>query len=271
MTKVSDVISAAERLWPSEAAEEWDKPGLVCGSSNATVSSVLLSVDVTQELVDEAIAQGFDLVISHHPYLLRGVNSVAEDTGKGSVLAAAIRANLSLFAAHTNADITETGVSATLANALGLQGMTPLVPKDATVGHGRIGRLASPLSLVDFARLIAKALPATAGGVRVAGAADLKVQTVALCGGAGDSFLNAALDSDANVFVTSDLRHHPTQDAMESARAAGKEFAVIDISHWAAESLWLNVAAKELSKAVPGVKFVVSDLRTDPWDFAVTQ
>jgi putative NIF3 family GTP cyclohydrolase 1 type 2 len=58
---------------------------------------------------------------------------------------------------------------------------------------------------------------------------------------------------------------------MESARAAGKEFAVIDISHWAAESLWLNVAAKELSKAVPGVKFVVSDLRTDPWDFAVTQ
>jgi putative NIF3 family GTP cyclohydrolase 1 type 2 len=97
------------------------------------------------------------------------------------------------------------------------------------------------------------------------------VRRVALCGGAGDAFISEALSSGADVYVTSDLRHHPAQDARESATAIGSDLALIDISHWAAESLWLDVAAKELEKALPGVKFEVSDLRTDPWDFAVTQ
>jgi putative NIF3 family GTP cyclohydrolase 1 type 2 len=97
------------------------------------------------------------------------------------------------------------------------------------------------------------------------------VSRVALCAGAGDSFIANAIEANADVYVTSDLRHHPAQDALERSKAEGREFALIDISHWAAESLWLNQAAKQLSEAMPDVKFVVSDLRTDPWDFAVTQ
>lgn len=271
MTQVKDVVTAAEKFWPIAGAEEWDRPGLVAGSFEAKVSKVLLSVDVTSDLIDDAKTGGFDLVISHHPFLLRGVDTVAETTNKGLVLSKAIRSGIALYAAHTNADITATGVSATLAQAFGIQGATALVPAGEILGHGRIGSLPKPLKLVDFARSIAKALPATAAGLKIAGDANLEISTVALCGGAGDSFLLDALDSGADVFVTSDLRHHPTQDALESAKAKGKPFAIIDISHWAAESLWLDVAAKELSIAVPGVKFVVSDLRTDPWDFAVTQ
>jgi dinuclear metal center YbgI/SA1388 family protein len=271
MTRVKEIVTAAEKYWPLAGAEDWDRPGLVAGSLDSEVTKVLLSVDVTAELIADAKAGGFDLIISHHPFLLRGVDSLAEDTNKGLVISEAIRSGIALYAAHTNADITATGVSATLAKAFGLQDALALSPAGETVGHGRIGRLPAPIKLVDFARQIAKVLPATAGGLKVAGDAELEVRTVALCGGAGDSFLMDALTSEADVFVTSDLRHHPTQDALEDAKAKGKLFAIIDISHWAAESLWLDVAVKELSIAVPGVKFVVSDLRTDPWDFAVTQ
>ena len=271
MTRVKDIVAAAEKHWPVAGAEEWDRPGLTVGSMDAQVTKVLLSVDVTAELIADAKAGGFDLVISHHPFLLRGVDSLAENSNKGSILSEAIRSGIALYSAHTNADITATGVSATLAQAFGLQDAMSLSPAGESLGHGRIGRLQAPMKLVDFARQIAKVLPATAAGLKVSGDSELEVRTVALCGGAGDSFLKDALASDADVFVTSDLRHHPTQDALEDAKAKGKPFAIIDISHWAAESLWLDVAAKELSIAVPGVKFVVSDLRTDPWDFAVTQ
>lgn len=271
MTKVSDVLSVAESLWPVSGADDWDRPGLIAGAFHQEVTKVLLSVDVTSELLDDAVNGGFDLIISHHPFLLRGVTSLSENTAKGAVLAKAIRGNIALFAAHTNADITSTGVSATLAEAFGLADLEPLVPTEPGIGHGRVGNLRTPMTMVDFARLVAKVLPATAGGIKVSGNSNQVINKVALCGGAGDSFISAALASGADVYVTSDLRHHPAQDAIEAAAAIGKDLALVDISHWAAESLWLEVAANELKKALPGVKFEVSDLRTDPWDFAVTQ
>ena len=272
MARVSDILAAAESLWPTNLADDWDRPGLIAGSYSAQVSKVLLAVDLTHDVMQDAKAGGFEMVVTHHPFLLKGVYDIREDSGKGSVLAEAIRNGISLFAAHTNADVVEDGVSAVMARALGLSAIVPLVRTlNEKVGHGRIGHLAETLSLLEFSRLVARALPATAGGVRVAGDASMPVKRVALCGGAGDSFITAAAASGADVYVTSDLRHHPVQDALEQSKAAVKPFGLIDVSHWAAESLWLETAAAQLSSAVSDVKFVVSDLRTDPWEFAVTQ
>ena len=107
--------------------------------------------------------------------------------------------------------------------------------------------------------------------MRVSGDSEQLVERVALCAGAGDSLLAAAYDQGAQVFITSDLRHHVVQEAQELALAEGRPFALIDISHWAAESLWLKTAKRELANMFPAVTFEVSDLRTDPWDFMVTQ
>ena len=96
------------------------------------------------------------------------------------------------------------------------------------------------------------------------------VRTVAVCGGAGDSLLGEPLVRGADAYVTADLRHHPASEAVESARVAGGP-ALIDVSHWASEWLWLEVAAEELRAALPGVEVAVSELRTDPWDFVVVQ
>lgn len=270
--ELSHLVAEFDNLWPVENADAWDTPGLVTGNLTQRVSRVLLSVDVTAEIFAEAQDGEFDLVLAHHPFLLKGVQSVSESTGKGSLLANAIRSQVAIYAAHTNADVVDAGVSQTIADAFGLVGATPLIPTaSSAIGHGRVGQLASPMSLGDFARLISKVLPSNASGVRVAGDYEQEVSTVALCGGAGDSFIGAALASGADVYVTSDLRHHLVQDAREQARAAGKPMALIDVSHWASEWLWLEVAAGQLSKVFPNVQFVVSQIRTDPWEFAVTQ
>ncbi len=268
MPTLRDLQAVIETLWPAAGTESWDSVGLVSGDPDAVVEQVHLAVDAVPDTAQEAVELGADLLLTHHPLLLRGVTTVAESTYKGSVLATLIRGGCALVAAHTNADVVRTGTSAVLAERLGLTDLRPLEPGDADgTGIGRVGVLAEPVSLGVLARRIVDVLPATASGVRVSGAYDQPVRTVALCAGAGDSLLGNAAVLDADVYVTSDLRHHPASEFREQAMLVGGP-ALIDTSHWATEWLWLDVAAEQLRQAA-GVRVTVSDLRTDPWDFAV--
>ena len=268
---VAEVHSIVERLWPAAGAEPWDAVGLVAGDLDAPVGRILVAVDAVLDTVDEAIDSEADLLLVHHPLLLRGVTSIATDRYKGAVLSRLVRAGCALVAAHTNADVVETGTSGTFAKRLGLLRQRPIVPaSDPARGIGRIGELARPTTLGRLARALGELLPATATGIRVAGDFDRPVNTVALCGGAGDAYLAEPGVLAADVYITSDLRHHPASEARENSRIAHGP-ALIDVSHWASEWLWLDAAASELRDALPGVVVTVSDLRTDPWDFVVTQ
>ena len=268
---VADVCAVVEQLWPIAGAESWDTPGLLSGGPGATVTSLHLAVDAVPDVAYEAVAAGADVLLVHHPLLLRGVTTVAEDRYAGVVLARLIRGGCALIAAHTNADVVETGTSAVLAAHLGLVDAVPITAgATPSRGLGRAGRLPEPTTLGRLARQLAEILPATASGIRVSGDYDRLIETVALCGGAGDSLLAEAAVLAADVYITSDLRHHPASESRENAKV-GAGPALIDISHWASEWLWLDVAAEELRTALPGVTVTVSDLRTDPWDFTIVQ
>lgn len=271
MPTIAELLTVAERLWPVSGAEPWDAPGLVTGDPAASVSRVLLAVDAVSATVDEAVAGGFGLLLAHHPLLLRGVTSVAEDRYKGALVARLIRAECGLLTAHTNADVVPDGVSDVFANRLGLLDLRPIVAgSDPSSGLGRVGRMPEPTTLGRLARSVADILPPTATGVRVAGDYARPVSEVALCGGAGDAFLAEPAVRAADVYITSDLRHHPASEAVEEGRIAGGP-ALVDVSHWAAEWLWLDVAAVRLRASLPGLEVVVSELRTDPWDFTIVQ
>jgi len=108
---LADVAAVVERLWPASGAEPWDAVGLIAGDPAAHVDSILLAVDAVHDTVDEAVASGADLLLVHHPLLLRGVTSVAADRYKGAALTRLIRADVALLAAHTNADVVESGTS----------------------------------------------------------------------------------------------------------------------------------------------------------------
>jgi len=266
--QLATLISEFEKLWPVANAEEWDVVGLVSGSKEQRISKILLTVDVTAEVVDHAIETAADLILAHHPMLLKPVNNLTEDSAKGSLLSKLIRSNIALYSAHTNSDAVPTGTSAMLAKAIGLHNTKPLQPfADGIHGIGKVGRLNNPISLGDLAAELNNALPATATGVRVAGDFERIVETVALCAGAGDSYLKLALDSHADVFITSDLRHHPAQEILELAKARNQNIALIDISHWAAEYLWLAQAKTELDSLGLELDIEVCEIRTDVFDF----
>lgn len=273
--KLGDVLLAIEELWPESLAEGWDAVGLVAGRPERPVRKIVFAVDPTLEVVRDAVSRGADLLITHHPLLLKPVNGVGAVSAKGQAIHHLIEGACALVTVHTNGDAAVGGVSDVLADIVGLTDVEPLAPSTGGLpeeGIGRVGYLEKPLSLGDFASRVFGALPAVAGGVRVAGDRTGLVCKVAVCGGAGDSLFDQVRASGADVYVTADLRHHPASEARESA-TDGRPY-LIDVSHFASEWLWLPAAAEALRNALGdhdfAVDLAVSGINTDPWDFILT-
>ncbi|MFD7440771.1 Nif3-like dinuclear metal center hexameric protein [Streptomyces sp. NPDC059909] len=261
MPRLSEVTAALDALWPPERAEEWDAVGTVCGDPDADITRVLFAVDPVQEIADEAIGLGADLIVTHHPLYLRGTTTVAASHFKGRVVHTLIKHDIALHVAHTNADTADPGVSDALAGALDLRVTGPLVPE---TGLGRICELDHPEPLREFAARAAKRLPATAQGIRVAGDLDATVRRVAVSGGSGDGLFDAVRAAGVDAFLTADLRHHPVSEATQHS-----PLGLVDAAHWATEWPWCEQAAAQLDEISDrhgwDLRVHVSKTVTDPW------
>jgi dinuclear metal center YbgI/SA1388 family protein len=277
---VADVVRVIESMYDPAWARDGDSVGLVCGDPQAPVRRVLLAVDPVDAVVEEASTWHADLVLTHHPLLRRPVHAVAADTAKGRVLHCLVRAGCALYTAHTNADVATRGVSDALARVLGLTDLEPLAPDARCVpgtpgapqrGTGRVGQLSSPTTLRELALLVAEALPATSQGVRVSGDPAAVVSRVAVCAGTGEDLLDAVRARGADVYVTSDLRHHRASEAREED--VGGPPYLVDVAHWSSEWPWLagvgNRLEGELERLGTPVVIHVSNRSTDPWTFRV--
>ncbi|GAA2453246.1 Nif3-like dinuclear metal center hexameric protein [Streptomyces mauvecolor] len=268
MPRLSEVIAALDALWPPERAEGWDAVGTVCGDPDAEIHRVLFAVDPVQDIVDEALKLGADLVVTHHPLYLRGTTTVAAGHFKGRVVHTLIKHDIALHVAHTNADTADPGVSDALAGALDLRVVRPLVPDASDPsgrrGLGRICELDPPMTLQEFAARAAARLPATSQGIRVAGDLEATVRTVAVSGGSGDSLFDAVRASGADAFLTADLRHHPVSEATQHS-----PLGLVDAAHWATEWPWCEQAAAQLDEISDrhgwDLRVHVSKTVTDPW------
>ncbi|MEV0264001.1 Nif3-like dinuclear metal center hexameric protein [Streptomyces sp. NPDC050617] len=268
MPALSEVLAALAALWPPERAEQWDAVGTVCGDPDAAVSRVLFAVDPVQDVVDEAVKLGADLLVTHHPLYLRGTTTVAADTFKGRVVHTLIKHDIALHVAHTNADRADPGVSDALAGALDLRVTGPLVPDASDPagrrGLGRICALDRPETVGEFAARAAARLPGTAQGIRVAGDPERPVRTVAVCGGSGDSLFDEVRAAGVDAYLTADLRHHPASEAQQHS-----PLALVDAAHWATEWPWTEQAAAQLDEISDrhgwDLRTHVSRTVTDPW------
>lgn len=362
---LGEVLAELERVYPARLAEDWDAVGLVCGDPAESAAHVLICVDVTDAVVDMAEEIGAQLIVAHHPLLMRGATTVAASTPKGRIIHRLIRARCGLFSAHTNADKARRGVSDALADALGLRNTVPLeaepaaaldkwvvmVPEgnadqvseamftagagtlgdyrdcqwsvvgtgqflpvdgavpavgavgnltrideervemiaprglrstvlaalreahpyeepafdvfeqavlDSDIGLGRVGTLPEPMTFAAFVDHVGASLPKAAWPVRGAGPTDVLIETVAVCGGAGDSLIGAATAAGADAYVTGDLRHHVVD---ESLRAGSP--ALVDAGHWATEFPWCGVVADILTEF--GCRATIFQDPTDPF------
>lgn len=266
--RLSQVIAALDALWPAARAESWDAVGTVVGDPDREVTRILFAVDPVQEIADEAVRLGADLLVTHHPLYLRGTTTVAASTFKGRVVHTLIKNDVALHVAHTNADTADPGVSDALAGALDLRVVRPLVPDPSDPagrrGLGRVCALDHPLTLREFAAHAAARLPATAQGIRVAGDPEASIRTVAVSGGSGDSLFDDVRAAGVDAFLTADLRHHPVSEAR-----AHSPLALLDAAHWATEWPWCELAAGQLDEVSDrngwDLRVHVSQTVTDPW------
>ncbi|MFF7932864.1 Nif3-like dinuclear metal center hexameric protein [Streptomyces sp. NPDC007940] len=271
MPRLSEVIAALETLWPTERAESWDAVGTVVGDPDQEVTRVLFAVDPVQEIVDEAVKLGADLLVTHHPLYLRGTTTVAASHFKGRVVHTLIKNDIALHVAHTNADTADPGVSDALAGALDLRVVRPLVPDPTDPsgrrGLGRVCELDPPTTVRELAARAAERLPATAQGIRVAGDPEATVRTVAVSGGSGDSLFDQVRAAGVDAFLTADLRHHPVSEFI--ADRAHSPLALLDAAHWATEWPWCELAAAQLDEISDrhgwDLRVHVSKTVTDPW------
>lgn len=223
MPMLKQVVDVLETLYPLRYAESWDYPGLIVGDLSAPVRRIEFAADPTMEVVRQAIERGTDLLVCHHPLLFRSVHEVSGLGVHGDIVRRLSQAGCALWVGHTNADAAYRGTGMAAADLFGLVDQRPLVPIDDPtavhpVGLGRVGSLPEPMMLEAFARRVADVLPHTELGVQVCGPLDATVRTVAVLPGSGDSLFDEVRAAGVDVYVTSDLRHHPATDAIEQAR-----------------------------------------------------
>lgn len=243
--RVKDILNTLNTLAPFDLAEPWDNVGLLVGNPDQQVTAILAGLDPTNCLIDEAISLGANTVITHHPVIFKPLPAIDTSTPEGRLLEKALTHRIAIIGCHTNFDSAETGVSAILAERLGLDNHSPLIPtpekSSAKSGLGRIGSYLHPLTPAEFLQRLLHALGQES--VQVAGTLPKKITTVAVCGGSGSEFAIQAQSLGAEVYVSAEIKHSTAIWAIES------NFCIIDGSHYATEKPAVSFLVEKLEEA----------------------
>lgn len=232
---VADIIKIMEEIAPPVMAEDWDNVGLMLGRRCKAVKKLLLALDITGEVVQQAIAQKADMIITHHPLIFRGLKRVTDNEWQQELLLTLAEKGIAVYSAHTNLDCVSSGVNDVLAKKLHLDNVDVL---DSDNSLGRIG-IVPVCSLHEFADTVKKVLRADYVAVGDAGE---QVHKVAVCGGAGSDLISLALLCGADTLVTGDIKYHEAQQAVFSG------LNVIDAGHQPTELPVMDDLADRLSQ-----------------------
>jgi dinuclear metal center YbgI/SA1388 family protein len=239
--KVRDVIQAIEEFAPLSIQESWDNSGLCIGSPDSPASSVLLGLDCTPELVDEAIACGADMIVTHHPLIFSGLKKISPEDATGAAVIKAVKAGISVYAAHTNADKVIAGVSGAMAAKLGLADVEILDEDGEGTGLGAVGNLPEPLSAEEAVALVKERFGLKS--IRASKPVEGKISRIAMCGGSGGSLIEAAMASGAQLYISGDISYHNffTREG----------FMIMDIGHYESEIEIVEILFSLLRKKFP--------------------
>jgi dinuclear metal center YbgI/SA1388 family protein len=263
---LSNIIQILEEIAPPVLAEDWDNVGLQIGDARSEVRSIWVALDPSLDVVTAACEAEVDLLVTHHPLFFRPLRRIDVQSPLGEIIEMAIRHHVAVYSMHTNLDATRDGLNDWLARRLGLRRLRPLASIDRTAhrqhnGIGRVGTLAGTMTLKDLALDVKQRL--NIGGIRIAGNTKLRVKRVALSTGSGGSLLDHFLASNAEVFISGDLRYHEARD-IEAARRG-----LIDIGHFQSEHLITVELVQRLRRALggcdPQIRVEACCLEKDPF------
>lgn len=256
--KIRDIIAAIEKTAPLGFQDGFDNSGLQTGFPDSDTSAVLVCLDITEDIVDEAIARGCGLIVSHHPLIFKALRQVGDATYQQRCVVRAIRHGIAIYSAHTSLDNAPGGVNHRIASIIGLQDCRWLSPKDnGPAGSGLVGTLAEPVEDREFfgmlkARFEVKSLRCSAPCGRM-------ISKVALCGGAGAFLLPEAVAAGADCFISGEFHYH---DYFENAGTL-----LAELGHYQSEQFTIDLLCGLLSGNFPELRVVRTSVNTNPVNY----
>ena len=253
--KCAELIRILEQLAPESCACDWDNVGLLVGRREKEIKTVYIALDATDETIQEAVAAGVDLLLTHHPLIFRGIKRVTTDDFTGRRIIALIQSDIVCYAMHTNFDIM--CMADLAAEKMGISGALPLevtceadgIPE----GIGAVGNLTEEITLDTCCEQVKKAFDLE--HVMVYGDPGHRIKRVAVCPGAGKSDVEEALRAGADVYITGDTDHHTGIDA--NARG----MAIIDAGHYGMEHIFIRYMQQYLKEQAPQIRAVAQERR----------
>lgn len=250
----NEIIAVIEDIAPKNTCCSWDNVGIMVGDSKSLVTKALISLDCSAEVINEAIEKNADMIITHHPFIFKGIKNLDFSTPLSKKIADVIKNDILVYSAHTNLDIADFGTNCTLAKLLNLTNVKGLVDMGDNNYMGRYGSLEDKMTFSDFIGFVKSKLGAER--LVVNGNMDTVISNVALCTGAGADFefMSAAKEKGCQVFVTGDVGYHNAQIAEDLG------ICLIDGTHYLTEVIVVDTLHSILCEKIKGVEFIKSDV-----------
>ena len=252
-----EIINIFEALYPKDLAYNWDNVGLQIGTLNKDINKILLSLDLTLEVVDEAINNGTELIIVHHPLIFSALKSINTDTYKGRVIEKLIKSDITLYVAHTNFDVSSYGMNTILADMLNLKDQEVLEFTTEDEGLGKVGKVI-PMFMSEYIDIVKTTFKVD--NARFIGDLNKQVTKVAITGGSGSSTIYSSSKADVDLLITGDMSYHQAHDALAI------NLNVLDIGH-NIEKFFVHELKNILVNKGVKASILVSEINTDPYKF----
>ena len=237
--KIKEIIEYLDSKFRPELQEDYDNSGFLLGHSGNDYHGSMVALDLTPDVIDEALETGCNLIVTHHPFIFHGIRRLTDGDMTGRMVESLIKNDIAVYAAHTNLDNLAWGVNGILAKKLRLEGCHILKPTvEANTGAGMVGMLAAPTTTEDFLQIVKQTLGLPA--IRYAGGKSM-VQRVAICGGAGSFLIEEALASGADIYLTADLKYHDFQHGTD-------HMVLADIGHYESEQFAKEIIFHTISE-----------------------
>ncbi|KAA3633264.1 MAG: Nif3-like dinuclear metal center hexameric protein [Bacteroidetes bacterium] len=260
--QIRELTNYLENIAPLQYQEGYDNSGLICGSWDMEIHGVLITLDSTEAIVEEAIQKGCNLIVAHHPIVFKGLKRFNGSNYVERTVIKALKNDIAIYAIHTNLDnVFIKGVNEKIAERLGLQATEILAPKagvvdpDQPIGAGIIGKLKEPMEEMAFLTFLKNTMQT--GCVRYTALRGKPISTVAVCGGSGSFLLRSALKAKADVFITGDFKYHEFFDA------EGK-LIIADIGHFESEQFTIELLYEIISGKFSNFALHCTEVMTNP-------
>lgn len=256
---VKDCISEIEKIAPLRYQEPYDNAGLIIGNPNDKVTNILITLDVTEAVLQEAISCKADLIISHHPLIFKGIKKINGNSETERCIQLAIKNNIAIYACHTNIDSVNTGVNAKICEKLGITNTAILKPtENETVGEGMIGELPEAMDTKEFLQRIKQTFGC--GVIRHTAIIRNTVKRIAVCGGSGSFLIEDAIQNKADMFITADVKYH-------DFFLAENKVIIADIGHFESEQFTKELFYEILKKKFYTFAIQISKVSTNPINY----